>query len=108
MSDTAYLAQQTESRIREYLTEVRERNEVSSVPVFDLFAKFGGEVSYRNPHTFQLQPRRGLITSGFFNRIIADMKRAGVIGAVKGGERVFLSDAAWALHLQKASAKAGV
>jgi len=104
-SDTAYLAQLVESRIREYLTEVRERNEVSGVSMFDLFTRFGGEVVYRT--RYAPIERTDIVTSGFFNRIIADMKRAGIIGTAKGGERVFLSDAAWTLHLQKASAKAG-
>lgn len=38
---------------------------------------------------------RGVVTSGFFNKVIADMKRTGIIGTTKGGEKVFLSEAAW-------------
>lgn len=36
----------------------------------------------------------GAVTAQQFNRLIADMKRAGVVGTAKGGEVVFLSAAA--------------
>jgi hypothetical protein len=35
------------------------------------------------------------VTAHFFNRVLADMKRVGVIGTAKGGEVAFLSDAAF-------------
>lgn len=43
----------------------------------------------------------GIITTGFFNGIISDMKRAGVIGTARGGEAVFLSEYSWKLEYDK-------
>jgi hypothetical protein len=39
----------------------------------------------------------GIITAGFFNRIIDDLKKAGIVTTAKGGEVLFVSDAYWQL-----------
>ena len=45
------------------------------------------------------------LPTGAFNKIIGDMKKAGIIGTAKGGEVVFLSNAAWELHQAKQAVK---
>ena len=37
-------------------------------------------------------------TAAQFNKAVGDMKKAGVIGTARGGEVVFLSNAAWEMH----------
>lgn len=52
----------------------------------------------------------GAITAQQFNRLIADLKRAGVVGTARGGEVIFLSVAARQqrnLELSKAKKIAG-
>jgi hypothetical protein len=43
----------------------------------------------------------GIITAGFFSRIVGDMKKTGIIGTAKGGDVLFVSDAYWELSGSK-------
>lgn len=43
--------------------------------------------------------RQDFLTTGFFNKIVADMRRAGIVYV--DGPWVRLSDGAWALHVQE-------
>src|ERR1017187_5788579 len=46
-------------------------------------------------HVIKFHSKNGVITTGFFSRIIGDMKRTGIIGTAKGGDVLFLTDAYW-------------
>ena len=48
-------------------------------------------------HVIKAHGRDGVITTGFFSRIVGDMKRTGIIGTAKGGEVLFLTNAYWKL-----------
>jgi len=43
--------------------------------------------------------RQDFLTTGFFNKIVADMRRAGIVNV--DGPWVRLSDGAWTLHVQE-------
>ncbi len=43
----------------------------------------------------------GIITTGFFSRIVGDMKKTGIIGTAKGGDVLFVTDAYWELSGSK-------
>lgn len=45
----------------------------------------------------------GIITAGFFSRIVGDMKKTGIIGTAKGGDVLFVTDAYWELSGSKAA-----
>lgn len=48
----------------------------------------------------------GIVTTGFFNRVVADMKKTGVLKTAHGGEFLLLTDEALAFHQKKASGAA--
>jgi hypothetical protein len=94
MSSSVYLAKELERRIQQVLEASPDNKAIS---VFDLYNRFSGNIQVQHPHFPTLV--FGVVTSGFLNRVIADMKRAGIVGTTKGGQAVFLSDAAWAQYL---------
>ena len=76
-----------EGIIRDQLTKVREdRPDNYTVSTFSLF-------------TFVTHANSG-VTAAEFNKAVGDLKRAGVVGTAKGGELVYLSNAAWELRQQ--------
>ncbi len=86
------LTYELEKEIRRYLTEMREadnkgcseRMSVSMLALYTLMeAKFVGQN----------------LSTGFFNKIVADMRRAGIVDV--SGSFVCLSVAAWELHVQE-------
>lgn len=88
----ASLQRAVEEEIRLHLTEVRKANpDDYLVPTLTMYTKVS-EV---------WRPGGGFVTSGFFNKIISSMKRAGIIGTTKGGESLFLSNTAWGLYKEK-------
>jgi hypothetical protein len=84
----SFFTQWLESIIRTYLTDMRTANPINyTVPMLTLY-------------TFASANGSG-VTAASFNKAIGDMKKAGIIGTAKGGEVVFLSNAAWSLIPQK-------
>jgi hypothetical protein len=73
-----------EQNIREYLTDYRLSNAPNfRVPMFALYTKMGEGFSN--------------LSAAVFNKVIGDMKKAGIVQTIHGQE-VFLSDAAWQLY----------
>jgi hypothetical protein len=86
------LTYHVEKAIRTHLTKLRV--EVRGASTFALYSFIEKEFPSE------------AVTSSFINKIIADMRRAGIIAEVFGKDDIwYLSDAAWALH-QKELAKA--
>jgi hypothetical protein len=85
--NTVELARRVEQTIQLILVAARWRNPqnyaASRLFVWDQVLKTDG--------------KHGVITVGFFSRIIGDMKRTGIIGTVKGGDALFLTDEYWKL-----------
>jgi len=103
-----------EQNVQSYLTAVREADSVNyRVTMFALYTDLKksmatvissippkhGIVLYRNYY------RDNDIPVAFFNKTIGDLKKVGIIGTCKGGEEVFLSNAAWELHVTSTAVK---
>jgi hypothetical protein len=91
-----------EDHIQRYLTAVRVENpEHYRVPVFTLYVELK-EALIRGDGSKVFYPSRYFRTwelpVALFNKTIGDLKKVGIIGAAKGGEEVFLSNAAWELY----------
>jgi hypothetical protein len=91
-----------EEHIQSYLTSVRLENPLAyRVPVFTLYTELKEALLNSNGKTFPkiFYPTRYFKTwdlpVAVFNKTVGDMKRAGIIGTCKGGEEVFLSNAAF-------------
>lgn len=94
------LAKEVERKIHDRLFDAKNQLFVTkagsgTVSRFDLFKFVEGSVWVTTPAPDFRQIYVGEVTSGVFNRILADMKRAGVIGTAKGGDVVFLTDVAY-------------
>lgn len=80
---TAEVAKKVEQAIYEglvgesFISGVPERIEVKTVVLYETVQVLVGG--------------RAVVTAGFFNKILSDMKRAGIIGTARGGEVAFLS-----------------
>jgi hypothetical protein len=70
-----------------FMSLVPERIEVKTVVLYDTVQTLVGE--------------RAVVTAGFFNKIVSDMKRAGVIGTARGGDVAFLSQHSFDRELLK-------
>ena len=94
--------QNLESLIRGYLTDKRLQSPDNyAITMLALYEYVTTVVLEHQQYALYL----GLPT-GIFNKIVGDMKRAGIIGMAKGGDIVFLSNAAWDLHAKKHATKA--
>lgn len=132
---TFLIQQSLEHNIRTYLTEARKTNPTNyRVKTFDLFSNLQRQIDisigsipvgfiiplhwdytspdYRRKRLVESVMSKsaglcGRIPVALFNKTIGDLKKVGIIGTCKGGEEVFLSDAAWQLHerLKVASAQ---
>lgn len=87
MMNTVELARQIENSIRLTLLAARFRD----LPDYTVPRLFVYD------HVMKTHGKHGIITTGFFSRIIADMKKTGIIGTAKGGEVLFLTEAYWKL-----------
>ena len=83
--NTAELARKIEQSIILMLVAARFRNP-NDHPVPRLFVY---------DQIMNMHRREGVITTGFFSRIVGDMKRTGIIGTAKGGDVLFMTDAYW-------------
>ena len=117
--NTVELAKKVETEIYEFLIVASffdyENGEADSpsreeVPTVEVFKHI--ESTFDNARLYG----NATITARFFNSIISDMKRVGIIGTARGGEVVFLSPYSWktelrkrkfAVDAQETSAKAG-
>jgi hypothetical protein len=86
------LTHEVEQAIRSHLTKMREAemagyNEKHSISMLALYSEMEKRFS------------QNVLTTGFFNKIVADMRRAGI--AYVDGPWVRLSDGAWTLHSQE-------
>ena len=89
---SAQLTYQVEKSIRSHLTKLR--GQIQGVSTLALYTAIAQQFPSEN------------VTSGFFNKIVADMRRTGIIEEAFGKQDVwYLSDAAWELH-EKELAKA--
>ncbi len=101
------ISQLFEQNLRAYLTAARESNPtVYRVTAFMLFSDLNASraaawVDFYKRNPLQRRPATPDygITATTFNKTIGDLKKVGIIGTCKGGEEVFLSNAAWELHL---------
>jgi CRP-like cAMP-binding protein len=97
MNYTELRTQNLESLIRGYLTGKR-LNDPDNYAITML-------TLYEYVTTVVLEHHRAALylglPTGIFNKIVGDMKRAGIIGMAKGGDIVFLSNAAWELYTKK-------
>jgi hypothetical protein len=90
------LTHEVEKSIRVHLTAMRagentQCREKYSIGMLALYSLMEKQFANQN------------ITTGFFNKIVADMRRAGILDVF--GSFVRLSDAAWELHKQEATCK---
>src|SRR5271168_4984818 len=88
------LTHQLEKAIRSHFIDLREAdnaqiNEKMSISMLALYSLMEKQFADQN------------ITTGFFNKIVADMRRAGIIDI--SGSFVCLSSAAWDLHRKAAN-----
>lgn len=96
-----HAAHRMEGVIRRYLFKTAEMAggssaHFASVRMVDLYALI-------QAHDFGIT-----MTAQFFNRVVADMKRAGIVSTPRGGEFVVITTSAYLQDAQKESAKAGV
>jgi hypothetical protein len=100
-----------EQNIQSYLTAVRESNPAEyRVTMFMLLtclnaAKTAAWTIYRSKPLGRMAGSDPGIPVAVFNKTVGDMKRAGIIGTCKGGEEVFLSNAAWDLYTKEHATK---
>ena len=82
---TVELAQFIESDVHEFLLARRKYHggDLRFVPVFELFQSIS-ESSYGSQ-----------VTSGFFGKVLSDMRKAGILVAQNGGRFLALSEEAW-------------
>lgn len=97
-----------ERNIESYLTAVRESNpQEYRITMFMLFTRLNCSrtaafiLKQRELGQRELTSPDSGIPVAVFNKTIGDMKRVGIIGTCKGGEEVFLSNAAWELHVKE-------
>ena len=79
-----YTTQQLERFIRAYLTLHREKHPFAAVSTLVLFNS--------------VETHMVGTTAAQFNKTVGDLKRTGIVGTAKGGEALFLTDAAWNMH----------
>jgi hypothetical protein len=94
MAHPILLAREVEKQIHDILLNFKMQGDGTMLR-FDLYKRV--ERNYNSGF--------GVVTSGFFNHIIADMKKAGIVGTCNGGDRVFLTDVAFKYAIDKAAAK---
>jgi hypothetical protein len=108
------LSQAVEKRIHDRLLVAKSRTDGdTSVHRFELFKMVEGDVYSETAVTDVFDMRTdsyqklylGVVTSGVFNRILADMKRNGIICVLRGGDQIVLSDMAY--HYAKTGASKG-
>ena len=83
------LTVEVEKAIRSYLTKVRIEDGGDTdfgVSPFHLYTVIEKQFSGHN------------LSAGFFNKIVADMRHAGIVSENKRNSRVWLSDDAWASY----------
>ena len=91
-----------EWNIQSYLEQVRLANPKSyRVRMFDIFTGINAAraiafTAKKDARGYDSRLDYG-IPVAVFNKTIGDMKKVGIIGTAKGGEEVYLSDAAWEL-----------
>jgi hypothetical protein len=91
---TVELAKKIEKAIYDYLVEFH----FSSSPNLENIATV---LVYKHVDALsQLYPGV-IVTTRFFNTVVSDMKRVGLIGTAKGGEVMFLSDYSWGQERDK-------
>jgi len=86
------LTHEVEKAIRSHLTKLREAEvagykEKHSISMLALYTAMESQFSQQS------------VTTGFFNKIVADLRRAGIVNV--DGPWVRLSDGAWTLHSQE-------
>jgi hypothetical protein len=88
------LRRSVENNIKRYLIEFREANpQTYRVKMFTLYTDISTTASDEVP-------------AAVFNQIISDLKRVGIVRTAQDSQEVYLSDAAWELHVvSKAVAK---
>jgi hypothetical protein len=91
-----------ESTIRTHLTLVRLQNPTDyAIAMLALYEYITNIMPDMTGCLNQPLPLYAWVSTGVFNKTIGDMKKAGVIGTAKGGDVVFLSNAAWELYAKK-------
>jgi hypothetical protein len=88
------LRRSLENNIKRYLVEFREANsQAYRVKMFTLYTDICTTASDEVP-------------AAAFNQIISDLKRVGILKTAHDSQEVYLSDAAWGLHIASKAVRA--
>jgi hypothetical protein len=85
--------QSLERNVQSYLTAARKANPTHyRVPTFTVYTDIQESAAAGPPRN----PVATVISAAQFNKCVGDLRRVGIVGTAKGGDEMFLSDAAWA------------
>lgn len=91
--------QSLEQNIRRCLTTIREENPDNyGVPMLLLYSWMANAVS---DVQFGIYNNKGGLTAAVFNKAVGDLKKVGIVRTAKTSAHVYLSDDAWAMHLER-------